>query len=161
MTTARHLPSLRLAVAACSLLAATLFAQAAPSAAPVSASAPSARQLAALCDTCAIVTGVKSESRKGKASGIGAAGGAVAGGVVGHQVGNGGVLGTGAGAVAGGLLGHEIEKRMKRHKVWVTTVTMRDGTTHKFDADHEPAWHAGDHVRVENKALVRDDGTHK
>ena len=44
---------------------------------------------AALCNTCGIVTSVKTEQRKGEASGLGMVGGAVVGGVLGHQVGGG------------------------------------------------------------------------
>jgi uncharacterized protein YcfJ len=45
--------------------------------------------------------------------GKGAAIGAVAGGVLGHQVDQGG--GTAAGAIIGGLLGHHLERRSDRH----------------------------------------------
>ncbi len=138
-------------------IAAVSSAATAPASAPMAASAPSARQLTALCDTCAIVGGVKTENRKGKASGVGAVGGAVAGGVVGHKVGNGGIVGTGVGAVAGGLLGNAIEKRVGRHKVWVTTVTLRDGKTQKFDSAADPHWKSGEIVRIDHGALVRAD----
>lgn len=46
--------------------------------------------------------------------GKGAAIGAVAGGVLGHQVDQGG--GTAAGAILGGLLGHHLERRADRHE---------------------------------------------
>ena len=46
--------------------------------------------------------------------GKGAAIGAVAGGVLGHQVDQGG--GTAAGAIIGGLLGHHLERRQGRHE---------------------------------------------
>ena len=104
------------------------------------ASGPSSKQLAALCATCAIVQGTAMERRKGEATAVGTAGGAVVGGVVGSKVGDGGVLATGAGAVAGGLLGREIEKQVKRYKVWVTTVTTPDGKSQKFEAKADPGF---------------------
>jgi outer membrane lipoprotein SlyB len=119
------------------------------------ASAPDAKRLAALCDTCAMVSGTTVEKRKGKATALGTAGGAVVGGVIGNKAGDGNVLATGAGAVAGGVIGREIEKRAKRHNVWVTTVTRRDGTTQKFEATADPHWQAGEVVRIENGALVK------
>jgi len=129
-------------------------AQAATPAAPAP-SVPSARQLATLCDTCALVTATKVEKRKGKASGAGAVGGAVVGGVVGNKVGDGGTVSTGVGAVAGGLLGNAIEKRMKKHDVWVTTVVGRDGKPQNFETEADPALKVGDAVRIESGKLVR------
>jgi uncharacterized protein YcfJ len=105
-------------------------------------------KLATLCATCGVVTEVKSEKRKGKASGVGVVGGAVVGGVVGNKVGDGSTLGTVGGAAVGGLLGNEIEKRTKRHTVWVTTATMKDGTVRKFEANADPGWKAGTVVEV-------------
>jgi outer membrane lipoprotein SlyB len=105
-------------------------------------------RLATLCATCAVVSEVRVEKRKGKASGVGAVGGAVVGGVVGNKATDGGTLGTVGGAAVGGLLGNAIEKRAKRHDVWVTTVTMKDGSTRKFEADANPGWKAGAVVEV-------------
>ena len=105
-------------------------------------------RLASLCATCAVVSEVRVEKRKGKASGVGAVGGAVVGGVVGNKATDGGTLGTVGGAAVGGLIGNAIEKRAKRHDVWVTTVTMKDGSTRKFEAEADPGWKAGAVVEV-------------
>ena len=115
------------------------------------AGVPSARQLAALCANCAIVSRTVLEKRKGKATAVGTAGGAVVGGVVGHQVGDGSGVATGVGAVAG----REIEKQAKRYNVWVTTVTTRDGGTRSFEARSDPGWKPGQIVRIENGVLVK------
>lgn len=104
-------------------------------------------KLATLCDSCAVVDSTRSEKRKGKASGVGAVGGAVAGGVVGNKTTD-STLGTVGGAAVGGLLGNEIEKRVKRHTVWITTVTMKDGSQRKFEAANDPKWAAGTVVEV-------------
>jgi outer membrane lipoprotein SlyB len=141
----------------CSTLLAAVFAGPALAAdAPAAAaSGPSARQLAALCDNCVLVTATRVDTRKGKGSGAGAVGGAVVGGVVGNKVGDGGTVSTGVGAVAGGLLGHEIEKRLKKNKVWVTTVVGRDGRPQHFEAATDPGVKVGDALRVEKGQLVK------
>ncbi|EHR69181.1 putative outer membrane lipoprotein [Burkholderiales bacterium JOSHI_001] len=115
---------------------------------------PTARQLAGLCDTCVIVTAQAVEKRKGKASGVGAVGGAVAGGVVGNKVGD-STVATVGGAAVGGLLGNEIEKRVKRHKVWITTVTQKDGNTRRFESLSDPQHRLGEMLKVQGDQLVK------
>jgi uncharacterized protein YcfJ len=116
---------------------------------------PTDKQLKALCDGCAVVTEVHTESRKGEASGVGAVGGAVAGGVVGKKIGDSGVATVG-GAVVGGLLGHEIEKRVKKHTVWVVSVTGRDGKVQRHELGQDPHLKAGDTVHpAEGGALKK------
>ena len=105
-------------------------------------------RLATLCNHCAVVSEVHVEQRKGKASGVGAVGGAVAGGVIGNKATDGGTLGTVGGAAVGGLLGNALEKRIKKHDVWVTTVTQKDGSTRKFETAADPGWKAGMTVEV-------------
>jgi outer membrane lipoprotein SlyB len=115
-------------------------------AAAASAPKPSAVQgvrLATLCDTCVVVHAVRVDKRKGKASGVGAVGGAVVGGVVGSKATDGGTLGTVGGAAVGGLLGNAIEKRVKRHDVWITSVTQKDGSQRDFEAQADPGWKPG------------------
>lgn len=104
-------------------------------------------RLARICDACAVVTAVKRETRKGDASGVGAVGGAVAGGVVGNKTTD-STIGTVGGAAVGGLLGNEIEKQLKKRKVYATTVTLRNGTVKKFDSEKDPGWKAGTVVEV-------------
>ena len=113
--------------------------------------------LAKLCASCAIVQSVKTETRKGKSSGLGIVGGAVAGGVLGNQVGGGAGKTTAivGGAVGGGLLGNEVEKHVKRYTVWITTVTMKDGSLRRFEADADPHFRKGDVVSASNGRLHR------
>ena len=137
-------------LAAAALLAALAPAQAAdkPAAAAAAPKAVHGVRLATLCNTCAVVSRVHVEKRKGKASGAGAVGGAVAGGVIGNKATDGGTLGTVGGAAVGGLLGNAIEKQIKKRNVWVTTVTQRDGSTRTFEAEADPGWKAGMVVEV-------------
>jgi outer membrane lipoprotein SlyB len=139
-----------LAAAVLALMGVTVQAAdvAKPAAVAAAASEVNGVKLAALCAACGVVTGVRSETRKGKASGVGAVGGAVVGGMLGNKVGDGSTLGTVGGAAVGGLLGNEIEKRTKRHTVWITNATMKDGTVKTFEAAADPLWKAGTVIEV-------------
>jgi len=114
-------------------------------------------KLAGLCDHCAVVDAVKTETRKGKASGVGAVGGAVVGGVIGHQFGGGTgkTLATAGGAVAGGIAGNEIEKQTKKYTVWITHVTLKNGAHRRFEERAAPPFRKGDVVRVEGNHLLK------
>jgi len=115
---------------------------------------PTERQLKALCETCAVVTEVHTEKRKGQASAVGTVGGAVVGGVVGNKVGDSGVATVG-GAVVGGLLGREIEKQVKKHTVWVVSSTRRDGTVQRHEFTQDPQLKAGDTVQAEGTGIKK------
>ena len=109
-------------------------------------------KLSGVCDACGVVSNAHTVTRKGKASGVGAVGGAVAGGVVGHQLGGGSgkTALTVLGAVGGGLAGNEIEKNMKKYTVWVTTVTFKDGSKKTYERTTNPGLKSGDVVKIEN-----------
>jgi outer membrane lipoprotein SlyB len=113
--------------------------------------------LASLCDGCALVKDVRTEQRKGQGSGLGAVGGAVVGGLLGHQVGGGSgkTLLTVGGAVAGGVAGNEIEKQSKKHTVWITRVTLKDGSVKSYTQASDPQLRAGDVVQIEGGSLKR------
>ena len=74
-------------IALAAALTLTPVAYAADTTAPT-ASGPSSGQLGKMCATGEWVTEVRSENRDGHANGVGAAGGAVAGGVIGHKAGD-------------------------------------------------------------------------
>ena len=86
--------------------------------------------------------------------GIGAIGGAIAGGVLGNQVihGDGRAAGTVGGAVVGGVIGHQIEKRVNpSHPAqYRYRVRMDDGSTQTFSQEADANVRAGDRVRVDN-----------
>lgn len=113
--------------------------------------------LSTVCDGCGVVSNAHTVTRKGKASGIGAVGGAVAGGVVGHQLGGGSgkTALTVLGAVGGGLAGNEVEKNMKKYTVWVTTVTFKDGTKKTYEGTSNPGLKSGDVVKIDNGHPVK------
>ncbi len=111
----------------------------------------------ALCSSCGRVTDVHTESRHGKASGVGAVGGAVVGGLLGNMVGggNGRKLATVAGAVGGGYAGNEIEKNQKTYTVWVVQVREGDGRLRRFERSADPGLRVGDEVRLTENGFTR------
>lgn len=117
---------------------------------------PAAARLARLCDGCALVERISTEERRGDATMLGTLGGAVVGGLLGNQVGNGSgrKVATVGGAVAGGFAGREIEKNMTRKTVWVTEVTFKDGSTRSFEQAAEPNWRREDVVELREGRLV-------
>lgn len=110
-----------------------------------------------LCNSCGRVTDVHTETRRGKASGVGAVGGAVVGGLLGNMVGggNGKKVATVAGAVGGGYAGNEIEKNQKSYAVWVVQVRERDGRLRRFERSADPGLRAGDEVRLTENGFTR------
>lgn len=107
------------------------------------------------CDGCAVVLDVHAERQAGQASGLGAVGGAVVGGLLGSAVGKGDgkKLATVGGAVAGGYAGHEIEKRERASTVWVVRVADANGRQRRFERTTNPGLRAGDHVVVRDGEL--------
>lgn len=111
-------------------------------------------QMAALCESCGIVTGVRSEKRRGKGGALGIIGGAVGGGLLGSQVGKGDgkTLGTVGGAVGGAIIGNEIQKRMNRKTVHITSIQLKDGTTRSYESETAPTWAVGNSVKLDSAA---------
>ncbi len=107
-------------------------------------------QMAALCDTCGIVKEVRSEKRKGKGGAVSIIGGAVAGGVLGNQVGkgDGNKVATVGGAVGGAIVGNEIQKRMNRKTIHITQIQMKDGTVRTYESETAPTWAVGNSVKL-------------
>lgn len=109
------------------------------------------------CDSCGTVQGVQQEKRKGEGGAVGIVGGAVAGGLLGNQVGKGTgkTVATVGGAVAGGFVGNEVQKHVTSKTVWVTKVKMKDGSIKTFEQEAKPAWAAGQTVKVRDKTLTK------
>ncbi|MEF3066564.1 glycine zipper 2TM domain-containing protein [Pandoraea apista] len=120
-------------------------------------SAAPSQQKAATCSTCGTVQSVEPIRTQGSASGLGAVGGAVAGGLLGNQfgAGNGRTAMTVVGALGGGLAGNEVEKRVRSETVYRVYVRMDTGKTRYWTYQSAPGVQAGDRVRLENNGLVR------
>ena len=109
----------------------------------------------ARCAECGVIEAVREIDTKGEGSGLGAVGGAVVGGVLGHQVGGGRGkdIATVVGAVGGAVAGHEIEKRVKSSKSYEITVRFEDGSSRVISEANAPSWRTGDRVKVINGVI--------
>ena len=108
------------------------------------------------CEDCGHVTNVHMEKRKGEGGAVGMVGGAVVGGLLGHQVGKGTgkTVATVAGAAGGAYAGNEVQKHVTSKEVWVTKVQMKDGSTRTFEQEKSPVWKTGTLVKVEGRSLA-------
>jgi len=107
------------------------------------------------CRTCGHVTSIQEQREEGHGTGIGAAGGAVAGGLVGHAFGggNGRVATTLLGALGGGLAGNTVERHVRSTTSYRVNVRMEDGTYREFHYANTPPVSDGERVRVVNGVL--------
>jgi outer membrane lipoprotein SlyB len=125
-----------------------------PEPAPRAAPKPKPVQVAAAepkwCGNCGNVESVRAIKQRAEGSGLGAAGGAVIGGLLGNQVGGGTgrQLATVAGAVGGAVVGNQVEGNMKATTTWEIRVRLDDGTLRTFNQSSEPQWRSGDRVRI-------------
>jgi outer membrane lipoprotein SlyB len=89
-------------------------------------------------------------------TGIGAVGGAVAGGLLGNQIGQGRgrTLATIAGAIGGGLAGNGIEHEVRKSTTYQVQVRMADGSYRNFNYSTQPQMVVGERVHVDGDALT-------
>jgi len=133
----------------------------APAAAPAQAPAPvhavAAKpvQVAAAdtpkpCGACGNIESVRAIKQRAQGSGLGAAGGAVVGGLLGNQVGggHGRQLATVAGAIGGAVVGNQVEGNMKATTSYEIRVRLDNGTVRTFHQNSQPQWQSGDRVRI-------------
>jgi outer membrane lipoprotein SlyB len=140
----------------------------APAPAPASAPAPAPVQQAApvtqikesqptqvaaksnWCENCGNVESVRTIKQRAEGSGLGAAGGAVLGGLLGNQIGggNGKTLATAAGAIGGAVVGNQVEGNVKATTSYEIRVRLDDGTLRTFRQTSQPQWGNGDRVRI-------------
>ncbi len=126
----------------------------APQAAPVAA--PAAQHAPAVCHSCGVVQSVHAVTQRGQGSGLGAAGGAIVGGLLGNQVGGGTgrKLATVAGAVGGAVVGNQVEGNMKSTTHYQVRVRMNDGKERTVTSSSGD-WQSGDRVKIVNGHLQR------
>ena len=125
-------------------------AHAAPEARTAPVQVASGAPVAARCAECGVIESTREIATSGEGTGLGAAGGAVVGGLLGHQVGGGRgqQVATVVGVVGGAVAGNEVEKRVKSTKSYEVTVRMDDGSTRVIHEASAPTWRAGDQVKV-------------
>ena len=102
------------------------------------------------CANCGNVESVRAIKQRAQGSGLGAAGGAVVGGLLGNQIGggHGRQLATVAGAIGGAVVGNQVEGNMKASTSYEIRVRLDDGTLRTFHQSSEPQWRSGDRVRI-------------
>jgi outer membrane lipoprotein SlyB len=123
---------------------------------PVSKPAKKSVQVAAAdtgrnwCSNCGNVESVRTIKQRAEGSGLGAAGGAVIGGLLGNQIGGGTgrTIATAAGAIGGAVVGNQVEGNMKASTSYEIRVRLDDGTLRTFRQSSPPAWRSGDRVRI-------------
>ncbi|MEM5344007.1 glycine zipper 2TM domain-containing protein [Paraburkholderia azotifigens] len=88
-------------------------------------------------------------------TGLGAVGGAVAGGLIGNQFGGGRgrILATVAGAVGGGFAGNGIEHAVRKQTSYQVQVRMQDGSYRNFTYETQPQVQVGQRVHVSGDTL--------
>jgi outer membrane lipoprotein SlyB len=103
-----------------------------------------------VCQDCGTVESIREVSTRGESNGLGAAGGAVVGGLLGNQVGggHGKEAMTVVGAIGGAFAGNQIEKQARASRSFETTVRMNNGSSRTVAQAAQPEWHDGDHVRI-------------
>ena len=102
------------------------------------------------CGNCGNIESVRAIKHRAQGSGLGAAGGAVLGGLLGNQVGggHGRQLATVAGAVGGAVVGNQVEGNMKATTSYEIRVRLDDGSMRTFHQSSQPQWRSGDRVRI-------------
>jgi outer membrane lipoprotein SlyB len=102
----------------------------------------------------AVVESVREVSDPGDGKGIGAIAGGVTGLVLGKKLGKDKDLVTILGAAGGAFAGHQIERQVRATKRWEIAVRLDDGSQHTLSSEVQPAWHAGDRVRLLDGKLL-------
>lgn len=107
------------------------------------------------CSNCGNVESVRKLTTRARGSGVGAAGGAVIGGLLGNQIGDGRGrdLATVAGAVGGAVIGNQVEGNMKATTTYEVRVRMDDGSVRSFTRETAPSLRNGQRVRIVNGGI--------
>lgn len=117
--------------------------------------APPPPSAPAVCYTCGTVEAINTVVDPGQASGVGAIGGAAAGGVLGHQMGKGRGKDamTVVGALAGAFAGNAVEKNVRKSQHYEVSVRMEDGSYQTFNYKEVPPFTSGQRVRTDGGQL--------
>ena len=101
------------------------------------------------CASCGNIESIRQFKTRAQGSGVGAAGGAILGGLLGNQIGggHGRQLATVAGAVGGGVVGNQVEGNMRATRSYTIPVRMDDGSHRTFHRS-SPGWQSGERVHV-------------
>lgn len=106
------------------------------------------------------IESIRTVTRKGDASGMGAVAGGVLGAVVGNQFGKGDgrKAMTVVGAAGGALAGNEIEKQRNSTTHVEVAVRMNDGSRRVLALAAQNGWRVGDRVRIDGTGKLASAG---
>jgi outer membrane lipoprotein SlyB len=107
------------------------------------------------CANCGVIESIHETTTRAQGSGVGAAGGAVVGGLLGNQVGGGhgrDVM-TVVGAIGGAVAGNQIEGQVKATHSYEIRVRLDDGSSRTVHQSTPPSWRNGDHVKIVDGGL--------
>jgi outer membrane lipoprotein SlyB len=123
---------------------------AAPAKRVVQAAPRHAAPVRVACSNCGVVESTREITMRAEGSGVGAAGGAVVGGLLGNQIGggHGKEAMTVVGAIGGAVVGNQIEGKVRATRSYETTVRLEDGSTRAIQQTEQPGWRAGDKVKI-------------
>ena len=102
------------------------------------------------CTDCGVVQSIRFVEEQQPTSGLGMIGGAVVGGVIGHQIGSGrgNTVATVAGAAGGGYVGNQVEKNRNTKTYWSVAIKMDGGNTRTFTYTNKPSVNEGERVKL-------------
>jgi len=108
-----------------------------------------------VCGDCGTIAAINVVEVQGSDSGAGAVGGALAGGVLGHQAGKGKgkTAMTVLGALGGAFAGNMAEKAVRSSHQYNVVVQMDAGGTQTVKFTSQPPYGVGQHVRVDGGQL--------
>lgn len=118
---------------------------------------PAPPPVARICTECGVIDMINVVEKKADGTGLGAVGGAVVGGLLGHQIGKGrgNTAATVVGVVGGAVAGNEVERRVKSVSEYHVTVRMDDGSARSFTFDSAPGYVVGEKIKVIDGRIVR------
>lgn len=118
-----------------------------------------ARQQAPVCGDCGVVAAIEPFQVEGKASGVGAVGGAVVGGVLGHQVGKGRGkdVATVLGALGGAIVGNSMEQNRSTETHYRIIIRMEDGGSRSINVTSLNGIREGQKVRMQGDNIILQD----
>jgi outer membrane lipoprotein SlyB len=119
--------------------------------------APEPQRQAAIDRNVGVIESITPVTQQGHGTGLGAVGGAVAGGLLGNQIGrgNGRTVATVVGALGGGLAGNTVEQHLRSETDYEVRVRMQDGSSRVITyRQQQPNVAVGQRVRVDNDTIV-------
>jgi outer membrane lipoprotein SlyB len=107
------------------------------------------------CANCGVIESIREFKTEGDGSALASLGGAVVGGAIGRQFGNGNgrTAATIAGAMLGAAAGSQASKKSNTTTSYQTTLRMDDGSVQTLNHSGAPKWRTGQEIQLNNGTL--------